>query len=52
MEVIYLLLYIIAAVCFGLGAFSPAVVRFNLVSAGLLAWVLVPLLHLLVGMEV
>jgi len=40
-----LVLFIIAAVCFGLAAFVP-VGRVNLVPLGLLAWVLVPLLHL------
>ena len=58
MKVIYLLLYIVAAVCFGLAAFAGRStlgsklggrgggrgVNLDLVAAGLLAWVLVPLL--------
>ncbi len=56
MKVIYLLLYIVAAVCFGLAAFAAGRStvgskvggrggNVNLVAAGLLAWVLVPLLQ-------
>ncbi len=54
MKVIYLLLYIVAAVCFGLAAFSRSGVgskvgartgSIDLLAAGLLAWVLVPLLQ-------
>lgn len=39
-----LILYLIAAICFGLAAFGVAA-RVNLLALGLLAWVLVPLLH-------
>lgn len=40
-------LYIIAAICFGLAAFSwrRTSKSVDLVAAGLLAWVLVPLLN-------
>ena len=44
MKIIQLVLLIIAAVLFGLAAFTQPGTRFNLVAAGLLAWVLVPLL--------
>jgi hypothetical protein len=40
MDPITLVFLIIAAVLFGLAAFSIAANRFNLVAAGLLAWVL------------
>ena len=39
-----LVLYLIAAICFGLAAFGVGGGRINLVALGLLAWVLVPLL--------
>ena len=55
MNIIYLLLYIVAAVCFGLAAFTGRStvgprgggrsVNVNLVAAGLLAWVLVSVLQ-------
>lgn len=38
---LYFLLYLAAAICFGLAAFSVAVRRVNLVALGLLFWVLV-----------
>jgi len=41
MQVIKLVLLIIAAVLFGLAAFTQPGTRFNLVAAGLLSWVLV-----------
>jgi hypothetical protein len=44
MSTLELVLLIIAAVCFGMAAFNVAVVRLNLVAAGLLAWVLAELL--------
>jgi multisubunit Na+/H+ antiporter MnhG subunit len=44
-DVIYLILLILAAVCFALAAFSAAVTRVNLVAAGLFCWVLVPLIQ-------
>lgn len=43
MHVIDLILYIIAALCFLAAAFN-ATARVNLIAAGLLAWVLVPLI--------
>jgi hypothetical protein len=45
MNVLYLILYIIAAVCFVLAAFTVAAhPRINLIALGLLSWVLVPLI--------
>lgn len=54
MDTLYLILYIIAALCFAVAAFgvqpvgdatrSNVVSRINLVALGLLAWVLVPLI--------
>jgi hypothetical protein len=43
MHPIYLALYLLAAVFFGLAAFNVASARVNFVALGLLAWVLVPL---------
>ena len=51
MNVFYLLLLIVAAVCFGIAAFSSRQPRINLVALGLLAWVLVPLLQALVSLD-
>ena len=48
MVVIYLLLLIGAAVCFGLAVFGRATPRVNLTALGLLLWVLVPLIQTLV----
>jgi hypothetical protein len=44
MDTLTLVLLIVAAVAFALAAFNVAVVRLNLVAAGLLAWVLAELL--------
>jgi hypothetical protein len=44
---LYIVLLLIAAVLFGLAALNVASTRINLIAAGLLAWVLVPLLTLL-----
>lgn len=51
MRTLYLILYIIAAVCFALAALvqyrpptQPTATRINLIALGLLAWVLVPLI--------
>lgn len=41
---LYVVLYIVAAVLFFLAAINVASARVNLIAAGLLAWVLVPLL--------
>jgi len=43
-----LVLYLIAAVLFALAAFGIGG-RVNLIALGLLAWVLVPLLHVIGG---
>lgn len=45
MRTIDLILYILAALCFALSVFPPAAVRANLIALGLLAFVLVPLIH-------
>lgn len=45
MYVIFILLLIGAAVCFGAAAFAKRQPRVNLVALGLLLWVLVPLLQ-------
>lgn len=50
MRIIYLLLYIVAAVCFGIAAFARNQPRFNLVAAGLLAWVLVEVIQALTNL--
>lgn len=45
MTVLYLLLLLAAALCFGLATFNRLVFRkVNLVALGLLLWVLVPVL--------
>lgn len=44
MHTVYLILYVVAAVCFALAAFGVLVERVNLLALGLLAWVLVPLI--------
>lgn len=44
MTVIYLILYLLAAVFFILAAFGVPVRRLNLIALGLFCWVLVPLL--------
>lgn len=44
MTLLYLLLLIAAAVCFGLAALGVGG-RLNLLAVGLLAWVLVPLIQ-------
>lgn len=51
MSLIYLLLLLVAAVCFGIAAFARPSTRINLVAAGLLAWVLVPLLQALLRID-
>ena len=43
MEAIFLVLLIVAAVCFALAAFNTAA-RVNLVALGLFAWILIPLI--------
>lgn len=48
MVVIYLLLLIGAALCFGFAAFGRSTPKVNLVALGLLLWVLVPLIQTLV----
>jgi hypothetical protein len=48
MHTLDLVLYLLAAICFGLAALSVDA-RVNLLAVGLLAWVLVPLLALAIG---
>lgn len=43
MELLVVVLLLIGAVCFALATFGVAA-RINLVAAGLLAWILVPLI--------
>jgi hypothetical protein len=45
MTVLYFILLLLAAICFGLAAFSVAHPRIHFVALGLLFWVLVPLIH-------
>lgn len=46
MRVLYLMLLIVAAVFFAVALISPPqLTRINLIAAGLLAWVLVPLIQ-------
>jgi len=41
---LYIILYVIAGVCFALAAISIGHPRVNLIALGLLSWVLVPLI--------
>lgn len=45
MSILFLLLLLFAAVCFGLAAFNVGVGKLNLIALGLLFWVLVPLIQ-------
>ena len=48
MHTAYVLLYIIAAICFALSVILPyttAATKMNFIGLGLLAWVMVPLLQ-------
>jgi hypothetical protein len=45
MATLYLILLIVAAVCFALAALGVVPPRVQLLALGLLAWVLVPLLQ-------
>lgn len=47
MTVLYFILLLAGAICFGLAAFNQPVGRLNLVALGLMFCVLVPLLQLL-----
>lgn len=40
MEILAVIFYLLAAVCFGVAAFNAAATRVNLVAAGLLLWLL------------
>ena len=51
MDVLFLLLFIVGAVCFGMAAFGRAVGNVNLIALGLLAWILVPLLEALTALD-
>ena len=44
MAILFLLLLLAAAVCFGIGAFAVAYNRVNFIALGLLFWVLVDLI--------
>lgn len=45
MKVLYLILLILGALCFAAAATNKVATTFNLVAAGLLAWILVPLIQ-------
>lgn len=45
MSVLFILLLLAAAVCFGISAFAPGYNRVNFIGLGLLFWVLVPLIQ-------
>lgn len=45
MHALYLVLYIIAGVCFALAITDKVAPRINLIAIGLLAWVAVPLIQ-------
>lgn len=45
MTVLYMILFIISAACFVAAMFRVGTTRLNLQAAGLLAWVLVPLIQ-------
>lgn len=44
MDVLFLILFVLAAACFAAAAFGKSAGRVNLVALGLLFWVLVPLI--------
>jgi hypothetical protein len=45
MTVLYFILLLLAAICFGIAALGVSHPRIHFVALGLLAWVLVPLIH-------
>ena len=45
MNILFMVLLIITAVCFAVGIIAPPETRLRLLAAGLLAWVLVPLIQ-------
>lgn len=45
LAVVCVILLVAGALCFLLGTFPAAVTRINIVSLGLLCWILVPLIH-------
>lgn len=44
MTVLFLILLLLGAVCFGLAAFGATLQKVNLLALGLLFWILVPLI--------
>lgn len=52
MTLIYLLLLIAAAVCFGIAAFGRPQTRVNLMALGLLLWVAVEVIQTFTGLNV
>jgi hypothetical protein len=50
MAVLFLILLLLAAVCFAVAAAGLAASRFNLIAAGLFFWVLVPLIDAVHGL--
>lgn len=50
MNVLYLILYLLAAICFLAAASGRVAAKYNLVALGLLFWVLVPLIQTIKSM--
>ena len=50
MNTLYLILYLLAAICFVAAASGRVVAKYNLVAAGLFLWVLVPLIQTIKAM--
>jgi hypothetical protein len=51
MDIVYLLLYLAACVCFGLASTDRPALKVNLIALGLLFFAAVPTLQLLIGFE-
>jgi hypothetical protein len=51
MNVVYLILFILAAVCFAMSARDVVVRRTNMLALGLLCWVFVPLLQTIIVLK-
>lgn len=50
MDVLFLILLLVGAICFAASVFGVST-RVNLLALGLLAWILVPLIHTVVGLN-
>jgi hypothetical protein len=51
MATLYLILLVVAALCFGAAAINVVASRVNLIALGLLAYVLVPLIQRMRGLS-